>query len=80
MIRQAAGAAANFDHQVITGQLGGSHDEVEQVEIDEKALAQLALGMNPTLIEQLAEIAQCLPRGSVHYGHLSFGESVVRGP
>src|SRR5262249_26605323 len=41
---QAAGAAADLDRQVVLRQLGGGHHHVEDVEVDEEVLAELALG------------------------------------
>ena len=65
--RQAAGAAADFQNQVFTRQLGGAQDDIEQIQVDEKTLPELVLGMNAPRLEQVAQVRQRLPRRRLGY-------------
>src|SRR5262249_53397647 len=53
---QTASAAADFEHNIVFGQLGGTQDQIEQVEVDEKILPQLVLGLDAALLQQVAQV------------------------
>src|SRR4051794_24545922 len=59
---QAASAAANFDGEIVGRQLSAALDQVNEVEVNEETLAELVLGLNAALAEEVLQIGQGLSR------------------
>ncbi len=59
---ERAGAAADFEDQVLARQFGGANDKVEDIEIDEEILAELPFRFDASLGEQVAQVRQSLAR------------------
>ena len=67
--RQAAGAAANLDGQVFLRQVSGTHDQVDEIEVNEEILAELVLRLDAVLLEQGAQVRLRLTRGRCGFSH-----------
>src|SRR5262245_57299721 len=66
---QAAGAATDFDHGIVARGLRRANDQVKQVQVDQEVLAELALGPDAVLLEEIAQVGE----------RLSWAESAVDG-
>src|SRR5207244_12642683 len=60
--RQAAGPATDLQDHILRSQLGGAHDQIEKIEVDEEVLPELVLGVDTALAEEVAQVGEGLAR------------------
>jgi hypothetical protein len=63
---QAAGAGADFENQIRRAEFRLSDEKIQQVQIDEKVLAQFVPRPQPMASQQLADVSSRLAYGFFH--------------
>ena len=61
--RQAAGTGADLEHQIVKCQFGALDQNVEKVNIDQKALTERGTGTQLVLSQQLLDVSLRVPSG-----------------
>ena len=59
---QRPGAGADLQHRVGLVEFGRADDQIDEVEVDEEVLPELALGLQAVGLEQAGEVGERLPR------------------
>src|SRR5262249_2181685 len=64
--RHATGAGTDFKHNIVRAKLCLANDELDDVQIDEKVLAEISARMETMLFKQLHEFRPRLPLSVLH--------------